>query len=76
MTTLPGWSPNPLRSKLYSGYLHMGTQHFHYVYAEAINVDPATAPVALWLNGGVESERQSALRDVWIGGSSPMGGPF
>ena len=38
-------------SKLYSGYLHMGDQHFHYVYSEAIAVNPATAPVALWLNG-------------------------
>ena len=48
---LPGFGA-PL-SKLYSGYLAAGPgQRLHYVYSEALSVDPASAPVVLWSNGG------------------------
>ena len=51
VASLPGFGA-PL-SPLYSGYLAAGPgQRLHYVYSAAIGVDPATAPLVLWSNGG------------------------
>lgn len=53
ITSLPGWD-GALPSKQYSGYLNVsGTaSHLHYWFVESEEVDPATAPTLLWLNGG------------------------
>ena len=51
VAALPGLAA--LSSTLYSGYLNAGLgQHLHYVYSEAIAVDPTTAKLVLWFNGG------------------------
>ena len=51
VATLPGFG-TPL-SPLYSGYVTAAPgQSLHYVYSDAIGVDPATAPVVFWFNGG------------------------
>eukprot|EP00047_Mylnosiga_fluctuans_P004225 m.233340 g.233340 ORF g.233340 m.233340 type:complete len:470 (-) comp12496_c0_seq1:46-1455(-) len=50
VTALPGWD-KPLPSKHYSGYLNVTGGFLHYWFIEA-EKNPATAPVALWLNGG------------------------
>eukprot|EP00039_Didymoeca_costata_P028038 m.19801 g.19801 ORF g.19801 m.19801 type:complete len:487 (-) comp6676_c0_seq2:269-1729(-) len=51
---LPGWE-GPLPSKQYSGYLQVpgdrGNKYYHYWFVESEG-NPATDPVALWLNGG------------------------
>lgn len=47
---LPGW-PGPLWSKQYSGYLTVGSKHFHYWLVLSQN-NPDTSPTVLWLNGG------------------------
>ena len=52
--SLPGWS-GPLPSKIYSGFLNItgSAKRLHYVLVEAEQpLDPATAPVVLWLIGG------------------------
>jgi carboxypeptidase C (cathepsin A) len=42
-----------LPTKVYSGYLNIpGGKHLHYIFTEATAVDPKTAPVQLWFNGG------------------------
>ena len=53
ISSLPGWPKNlPLPSSQYSGYLDASDGiHLHYWFVEA-EVDAATAPVLLWLNGG------------------------
>jgi cathepsin A (carboxypeptidase C) len=51
---LPGWSPKPLPSKQYSGFVDSnseGTLKMHYWFIES-EADPATAPLLLWFNGG------------------------
>jgi carboxypeptidase C (cathepsin A) len=53
VTSLPGWT-GPLKSKQYSGYINCGAnkdKYLHYWLIESEN-NPATDPVALWLNGG------------------------
>ena len=50
VTALPGWS-SPLPSKHYSGYLNVTGGALHYWFIEC-ETKPATAPIALWLNGG------------------------
>ena len=58
VTALPGWT-GPLPSRHYSGYVDVsadpGTtpgRFLHYYLVEAEEVDPASAPLVLWLNGG------------------------
>lgn len=58
VTSLPGWE-GPLPSRHYSGFVDVsanpGTtpgRFLHYWLVEAEDVDPATAPLVLWLNGG------------------------
>jgi hypothetical protein len=58
LTALPGWS-GPLPSRHYSGYVDVSAEpgatpgrFLHYYLVEAEDVDPATAPLVLWLNGG------------------------
>ena len=58
VSALPGWS-GPLPSRHYSGYVDVsadpGTtpgRFLHYYLVEAEEVDPASAPLVLWLNGG------------------------
>eukprot|EP01044_Picomonas_judraskeda_P005699 COSAG03_NODE_546_length_7007_cov_4.067892_2_plen_243_part_00 len=58
VSSLPGWS-GPLPSRHYSGYVDVsadpGTtpgRFLHYYLVEAEEVDPASAPLVLWLNGG------------------------
>lgn len=52
ITDLPGL-PYPPPFKQYSGYLDAnGGRHLHYWFTEAETVDPATAPVVFWFNGG------------------------
>ena len=41
-----------LRSDWFSGYLEVSGKHLHYVFIEAEEVEPSSAPLALWLNGG------------------------
>merc|ERR1740117_2354384 len=49
---VPGWS-QPLPSAWYSGFLPVGAKQLHYVLVEAeAPLDPKTAPLVLWLNGG------------------------
>lgn len=50
---LPGWD-SALPSRQFSGYLDVGAskqKHMHYWLVES-EVDPDTAPVVLWMNGG------------------------
>ena len=56
--SLPGWH-GPLPSRHYSGYVDVSAEpgttpgrFLHYWLVEAEDVDPATAPLVLWLNGG------------------------
>ena len=52
MPSLPG-AP-PLESAIYSGYLSVdeaADRALFYILVEASAVDPATAPLVLWLNG-------------------------
>jgi serine carboxypeptidase-like clade 1 len=58
VTSLPGWS-GPLPSRHWSGYVDVSAnpgatpgRFLHYYLVEAEDVDPATAPLVLWLNGG------------------------
>jgi hypothetical protein len=58
VSALPGWS-GPLPSRHYSGYVDVSAEpgttpgrFLHYWLVEAEDVDPATAPLVLWLNGG------------------------
>ena len=56
VTSLPGWSPKPLPSKHYSGYLPVGKTsgqpgQIHYWLIESER-DPANDPVVYWTNGG------------------------
>ena len=60
VTGLPGWETDagaalPLPSKHFSGYLPVGDgsddRHIHYYHIEA-EIEPAKAPLILWLNGG------------------------
>eukprot|EP00656_Telonema_subtile_P043252 TRINITY_DN49631_c0_g1_i2.p1 TRINITY_DN49631_c0_g1~~TRINITY_DN49631_c0_g1_i2.p1 ORF type:complete len:483 (+),score=84.11 TRINITY_DN49631_c0_g1_i2:193-1641(+) len=54
VASLPGWS-GPLPSTWYSGFLQLpqSTKQLHYLLTEAeAPLDPATAPLVLWLNGG------------------------
>jgi serine carboxypeptidase-like clade 1 len=45
--------PGALPSKHYSGYLNaLNGSHLHYYLVEATEVDPATAPLVWWTNGG------------------------
>ena len=65
VTSLPGYA-RALPSAWYSGFLDvawdLGTAHLHYVYVEASDVDPASAPVAIWLNGGPGC---SSMEGLW-----------
>eukprot|EP01079_Euglenida_sp_SAG-EU17-18_P010240 gene10240-270_t len=52
---LPGWY-SELPSKIYSGYIGVGSQgphnmHMHYMFVESEG-NPASDPVVLWSNGG------------------------
>jgi len=50
---LPGWD-DVLPSRHFSGYLDIGVskqKHLHYWLVES-EVDPASAPVVVWMNGG------------------------
>jgi len=50
--SIPGWKYD-LPSKWYAGYLHgSDSSRLFYIFVEAEEVAPATAPVTLWLNGG------------------------
>ena len=50
--SVPGWEYD-LPSKWYSGYLHgSDSSRLFYIFVEAEEVAPASAPVTLWLNGG------------------------
>eukprot|EP01052_Picozoa_sp_SAG31_P014398 SAG31_NODE_893_length_11177_cov_10.241806_3_plen_110_part_00 len=52
VTALPGWA-GALPSRHYSGYAEATPGRFlHYWLVEAEEVDPTTAPLVLWLNGG------------------------
>lgn len=52
VTDLPGLPYQP-SFKQYSGYLDgLPGNHLHYWFVEAETVDPATAPVVFWFNGG------------------------
>lgn len=54
---LPGWSPKPMFSKMYSGYLDATPpgedvkMHMHYIFIECEDPDPRK-PVLVWSNGG------------------------
>jgi len=51
VTSLPGWT-GPLRSKQYSGYIQIpGNKFIHYWLIQSER-NPATDPLAMWLNGG------------------------
>jgi carboxypeptidase C (cathepsin A) len=52
ITSLPGYN-GTLKSKHYSGYLPVGNKEkfLHYWFIES-EKNPATDPIALWLNGG------------------------
>lgn len=51
--SLPGWN-RALPSKIYSGFVNASSsKRLHYMLVEAeAPLDPATAPLVLWLNGG------------------------
>jgi hypothetical protein len=52
--SLPGWSPKPLPSKQFSGFVNAtadGQIQMHYWFIEA-ETNPADAPLLLWFNGG------------------------
>jgi carboxypeptidase C (cathepsin A) len=52
VTVLNGWSPKPLLSKMYSGYLSVGNEKFlHYIFVESQR-NPAKDDVVMWMNGG------------------------
>ena len=58
ITSLPGWE-RKLPSRHYSGFVDVSERpgesagrFLHYWLVEAEEVDPATAPLVLWLNGG------------------------
>jgi|EP01047_Picozoa_sp_COSAG01_P037350 hypothetical protein len=68
VSALPGWGPQPLASRIYSGYFvvpapqgHSLPRHLHYVFIES-EASPATDPVMLWVNGGPGS---SSLKGVF-----------
>lgn len=52
--TLPGWSPKPLPSRQFSGFLQADDENYlqmHYWFVEA-EVNSEKAPLVLWFNGG------------------------
>eukprot|EP01038_Epipyxis_sp_PR26KG_P004140 gene4140-5894_t len=52
---LPGWSPKPLPSRQYSGFVNAsedGNFVMHYWFIEAENDKPSESPLLLWFNGG------------------------
>jgi carboxypeptidase C (cathepsin A) len=56
ITSLPGWNKT-LPSRHFSGFLHPTTTttpsaNVHYWLMEAEQVDPSTAPLVMWFNGG------------------------
>lgn len=52
MTSLPLFNQS-LPSRHYSGYITgLPGNNMHYYFVEAVEVDPATAPVVYWTNGG------------------------
>ena len=56
ISALPGWSPLPLPSAQYSGFLDgnaNGSLKLHYWLVEAEVENPLEAPLLLWFNGGV-----------------------
>jgi hypothetical protein len=53
--SLPGWSPKPMPSNQYSGFVDSNAagsikMHFWFVESEG---DPSTDPLILWFNGGM-----------------------
>ena len=55
ITTLPGYPGGKTKTAQYSGLIPVDdakTGYLHYWFVEATGVDPATAPVSIWLNGG------------------------
>jgi len=56
IANLPGFgSPTPSVGRQYSGFLpadNASTVFLHYWFSEASEVDPAIAPVVVWMNGG------------------------
>lgn len=54
VTFLPGWSPLPIPSQQFSGFVDAnadGTLKMHYLFVEC-ETNPADAPLVLWFNGG------------------------
>ena len=55
VTELPGWSPRPLPSHQYSGFVDAspdGSLKMHYWLVESEG-NPAKDPLILWFNGGL-----------------------
>ena len=51
ITTLPGYTGELEKQKMYSGYLNLnGKKFIHYWFVEAVNSEKK--PWGLWLNGG------------------------
>ena len=55
ITSLPGYPGGKTKSPQYSGLIPVDdakSAFLHYWFVSAINVDPSTAPLTIWLNGG------------------------
>ena len=55
ISALPGYADGKTKTPQYSGLIPVDdakSAFLHYWFVSAINVDPATAPLTIWLNGG------------------------